>query len=178
MQPRPVWGEVGRRPDEGVNPGRTPFGSAKPRSRSARSVQESDGKTPPRLIFLSLGGTQPWWGQSWPACPQRATKCTKRGILRIVPVNSTDPEVRTNLGRFARLESPFHSGEQAAASPYAEYGLSVQPDPLAYVLYATCLFCQSSRPITAMEFGRNLRFTFDLNDSPEFPRVRLWTLGI
>ena len=37
--------------------------------------------------------------------------------LRIVPIDSPDPEVRTNLRRFARLESRFHSGEQAAASP-------------------------------------------------------------
>ena len=36
--------------------------------------------------------------------------------LTIVPVDSTDPEVRANLRRFAQLESPFHSGEQAAAS--------------------------------------------------------------
>ena len=37
--------------------------------------------------------------------------------LTIVPVDLTDPEVRTNFRRFARLESRFHSGEQAAASP-------------------------------------------------------------
>jgi hypothetical protein len=37
--------------------------------------------------------------------------------LRIVPADSPDPEVRTNLRRFARLESRSHSGEQAAASP-------------------------------------------------------------
>ncbi len=36
--------------------------------------------------------------------------------LRIVPVDSPDPEVRTNPTRFARLESRFHSNEQAAES--------------------------------------------------------------
>ena len=49
---------------------------------------------------------------------------------------------------------------------------------LTYVLYAVCPFCQVYRPITAMEFDRNLRFTIDLDDFPEFSRVRLWTLGI
>ncbi len=29
-----------------------------------------------------------------------------------------------------------------------------------------------------MEFGRNLRFTSNLTDFPEFSRVHLWTLGI
>ena len=37
--------------------------------------------------------------------------------LRIVPVDSHDPEVSKSLRRFARLERPFQSGEQSPATP-------------------------------------------------------------
>jgi len=49
--------------------------------------------------------------------PAKGDEMYEARDLRIVPVDSPDPEVRTNLRRFARLESRFHSGEQAAASP-------------------------------------------------------------
>jgi hypothetical protein len=37
--------------------------------------------------------------------------------LRIAPVDSTDPELRTDFRVLTRIESPFHSGKRAAASP-------------------------------------------------------------
>ena len=46
------------------------------------------------------------------------------------------------------------------------------------MLYAVCLLYQAYRVITTMEFDRNLRFAIDLNNFPEFARVRLWTIGI
>ena len=49
--------------------------------------------------------------------PSKGDEMYEARDLRIVPVDATDPEVRINFRRFARLESPFHSGEQAAASP-------------------------------------------------------------
>ena len=56
--------------------------------------------------------------------------------------------------------------------------MRAQSPSIGCILYAVCPFCQVYRPITAMEFDRNLRFTIDLNDFPKFSRVRLWTLGI
>ncbi len=38
---------------------------------------ERDGKIPPPLRTAPFGGSQPWWGQSWPVCPRRARKCSK-----------------------------------------------------------------------------------------------------
>ena len=49
--------------------------------------------------------------------PAKGDEMYEARDLRIVPVDSPDPEVRTNRRRFARLESRFHSGEQAAARP-------------------------------------------------------------
>jgi hypothetical protein len=49
--------------------------------------------------------------------PAKGDESYEASDLKIVPVDSPDPEVRINLRRFARLESSFHSGEQAAASP-------------------------------------------------------------
>jgi hypothetical protein len=49
--------------------------------------------------------------------PAKGDELYEARDLRIVPVESLDPEVRKNRRRFARLESRFHSGEQAAASP-------------------------------------------------------------
>jgi hypothetical protein len=38
---------------------------------------ERDGKIPPRLRSAPLGGSQPPWGRSWPACPEgrRIVRC-------------------------------------------------------------------------------------------------------
>jgi hypothetical protein len=45
-----------------------------------------------------------------------------------------------------------------------------------YTQYAHIV--KSTAPFSAMEFDRNLRLTIDLNDFPEFSRVRLWTPGM
>jgi hypothetical protein len=96
--------------------------------------------------------------------------------LRILLIDSPDPEVRTNLRRFARLESRLHSDEQAA-SPQAKNRMSADSRFLTYQLYAVCPFCLVYRPVSAMRFDRNLRLASDLNNSREFSRLRLWTPG-
>jgi hypothetical protein len=45
-----------------------------------------------------------------------------------------------------------------------------------YTQYAHIV--KSTAPFSTMEFDRNLRLIIDLNDFPEFSRVRLWTPGM
>jgi len=48
--------------------------------------------------------------------PAKGDEMHETRDLRIVPVDSTDPEVKADFRMFARLQRPFHSGEQARAS--------------------------------------------------------------
>ena len=71
----------------------------------------------------------------WPkqaGMPSKGDEMYEASDLRIVLIDSPDPEVRTNLRRFARLESRFHSGEQASAIVAAENRMRAQPRFLTY----------------------------------------------
>jgi hypothetical protein len=68
---------------------------------------------------------------------------------------------------FSRLCPPFDPEDnQLDSVGSSEKQIATRSDPL------------DAHWIKAMEFGRNLRSTIDLNDSSGFSRVRLWTLVI
>jgi hypothetical protein len=81
------------------------------------------------------------------AKPSKGHELYEARDLRIVPVDSPDPEVRTHPSGFARLEIRFYSGEQATASPYAENRMRAGSHSLTtyYTQYAH--FVKSSAPL-------------------------------
>jgi hypothetical protein len=86
-----------------ILPGRTPTGT---RWQDSTAPPFCPARRFPAPVGPKLAGM-----------PSKGDEMDEASDLRVVPVDSTDPEVRTNFRRFARLESRFHSGEQAAASP-------------------------------------------------------------
>ena len=109
--------------------------------------------------------------------PSKGDELYEARDLRIVPVDSPDPEVRTNLRGSPGLKAVFILAS-GGGEPVGRKQNGTDSLFLTRLLYAVFPFCQIYRPITAMVFDRNLRFTIDLNDFPEFSRVRLWTPGI
>jgi len=86
-----------------ILPGRTPTGT---RWQDSTAPPFCPARRFPAPVGPKLAGM-----------PLKCDEMDEASDLRVVPVDSTDPEVRTNFRRFARLGSRFHSGEQAAASP-------------------------------------------------------------
>jgi hypothetical protein len=92
----------------------------------------------------------------------------------ICPTRKSEP----TFGGSPGLKAVFILASRRRRARRPKNRMRAESRSLNCILYAVCPFCQVYRPITAMEFGRNLRFTTDLNDFPEFSCVRLWTLGI
>ena len=82
--------------------------------------------------------------------PSKGDESYEASDSRIVPVDSPDPEVRTNLWRFGRLESRFLSDEQAAAGPWAEDNWrNLFPYLIYYTQYSH--FVKSATPLQRSE---------------------------
>jgi hypothetical protein len=95
--------------------------------------------------------------------------------LRIVPVDSPDPEVRIDPSRFARLESPFSFWQTDGSEPAGrKQNARKHSFPYPYIIRRI----PKLSILPSHSSDRNLRFTIELSDFPEFWRVRVWTLGI